>query len=168
MSIVLDGSNLATTGVINSATAVASTSGTSIDFTSLPAGIKRITVMMSSVNTSGTSNLQLQLGAGSVTTSGYNCVMTYIVNGTVSTSNATTGILINTAVNGNNYTSQLVLNTLGSNKWVGSVITGQDLSARALFGVGSITLSGTLDRVRITTVNGTDTFSAGSVNILYE
>jgi hypothetical protein len=33
---------------------------------------------------------------------------------------------------------------------------------------GSATLSGTLDRVRITTVNGTDTFDAGSINILYE
>jgi hypothetical protein len=33
---------------------------------------------------------------------------------------------------------------------------------------GSVTLSGTLDRVRITTVSGTDTFDAGSINILYE
>jgi hypothetical protein len=33
---------------------------------------------------------------------------------------------------------------------------------------GTVTLSGTLDRVRITTVNGTDTFDAGTVNILYE
>jgi hypothetical protein len=33
---------------------------------------------------------------------------------------------------------------------------------------GAVTLSGTLDRVRITTVNGTDTFDAGSINILYE
>jgi len=29
-------------------------------------------------------------------------------------------------------------------------------------------LGGALDRVRITTVNGTDTFDAGSINILYE
>lgn len=34
---------------------------------------------------------------------------------------------------------------------------------------GSIkTLSATLDRVRLTTVNGTDTFDAGLVNIIYE
>jgi hypothetical protein len=33
---------------------------------------------------------------------------------------------------------------------------------------GSKTLAGTLDRIRITTVNGTDTFDAGQINILYE
>jgi hypothetical protein len=33
---------------------------------------------------------------------------------------------------------------------------------------GSVTLSGVLDRVIITTVNGTGTFRAGSINILYE
>ena len=33
---------------------------------------------------------------------------------------------------------------------------------------GRVTLSGALDRVRVTTVNGTDTFDAGSINILYE
>jgi len=43
-------------------------------------------------------------------------------------------------------------------------------SATEFAGLGgsSISLSGTLDRVRITTVNGTDTFDAGSINILYE
>jgi hypothetical protein len=35
-------------------------------------------------------------------------------------------------------------------------------------GTGSLALGGTLDRVRITTVNGTDTFDAGSINIMYE
>lgn len=33
---------------------------------------------------------------------------------------------------------------------------------------GDLLLSGTLDRVRITTANGTDTFDAGTINILYE
>jgi hypothetical protein len=35
-------------------------------------------------------------------------------------------------------------------------------------GAGGVTLSGVLDRVIITTANGTDTFDAGSINILYE
>jgi hypothetical protein len=34
--------------------------------------------------------------------------------------------------------------------------------------VGQVSLGGVLDRVRITTANGTDTFDAGTVNILYE
>jgi hypothetical protein len=33
---------------------------------------------------------------------------------------------------------------------------------------GAKSLTGTLDRVRLTTVGGTDTFDAGSVNIMYE
>lgn len=33
---------------------------------------------------------------------------------------------------------------------------------------GTISLAGALDNVRLTTVNGTDTFDAGSINILYE
>jgi hypothetical protein len=33
---------------------------------------------------------------------------------------------------------------------------------------GHVSLSGALDRIRLTTVNGTDTFDAGSVNIIYE
>ena len=41
-------------------------------------------------------------------------------------------------------------------------------SAQTLTSGGSVTLSGILDRIRITTVNGTDTFDAGSINILYE
>ena len=36
------------------------------------------------------------------------------------------------------------------------------------YSASTVTLSATLDSVRITTVNGTDTFDAGSINILYE
>jgi hypothetical protein len=48
----------------------------------------------------------------------------------------------------------------------GSPITAN--SDAATLGNASVALSGTLDRVRITTVNGTDTFDAGTINILYE
>ncbi len=34
--------------------------------------------------------------------------------------------------------------------------------------VGGKTLSAILDRIRLTTVNGTDTFDAGQINIMYE
>jgi hypothetical protein len=52
-------------------TAKASTSGTSVDFTGIPSWVKRVTVMFSGVSTNGTSVVLVQLGAGSVTTSGY-------------------------------------------------------------------------------------------------
>jgi hypothetical protein len=59
------------TDKIVSGTAVASTSGTSIDFTGIPSWVKRVTVMFSGFSTNGTSNYLVQLGAGSVTSTGY-------------------------------------------------------------------------------------------------
>jgi len=53
-------------------TAVNTTSGTSIDLTSIPSWVKRITVMLNGVSTNGASIPQIQLGAGSVDTTGYN------------------------------------------------------------------------------------------------
>jgi hypothetical protein len=155
--------------VITSGTAVASTSGTSIDFTSIPSWVKRITVMLSGVSTSSTSLWQIQLGSGSVTTSGYVGATTYVVNAATSTSNATSGFVINNSTaNTGSWSAQLILSLLGSNKWAISFGCAQDISARLCAGAGSITLAGTLDRIRFTTVNGTDTFTAGSVNLLYE
>jgi hypothetical protein len=56
---------------------------------------------------------------------------------------------------------------LGSNSWVGSVtVEGNDGGGGG--GSTALTLAGVLDRVRITTINGTDTFDAGTINILYE
>jgi hypothetical protein len=154
---------------LTSGTAVASTSGTSIDFTSIPSWVKRITVMFNGVSTNGSSLLQVQIGAGSVTTTGY--------IGSVNKANAganfafTDGFLI-LATNNSSWATygHLVLTNISSNSWVESsnVSTAQAGSDGNQIGAGVLALSGTLDRVRITTVNGTDTFDAGSINILYE
>jgi hypothetical protein len=170
MSIILDGSNLTTTGLINSGTIQNSTSGTSINFTGIPVGVERITVMFSGVSTSGTSNIQIQIGAGSVTTSGYVGSATRIQGSSATTFGAvTTGFIvasINTSTDTQN--GSFVLNTIGSNIWTcnGGVYSSGYVAVHQTAGV--LTLGGTLDRVRITTVNGTDTFDAGSINILYE
>jgi hypothetical protein len=169
MSITLDGSNLTTAGVINSATAQASTSGTSIDFTGIPSGTKRITVMFNGVSTSGTSYVILQIGAGSVDATGYTG-STGEIQGSGAGSNLwSTGALIRVGPVGTNIRSgTITFNLFGSNIWAISASVGLEDSSDACFGGGRKTLSGTLDRVRITTVNGTDTFDAGSINILYE
>ena len=151
-------------GVLTSGTAVASTSGTSIDFTSIPSWVKRITVMFNGVSTSGTSNLQVQLGAGSVITTGYTSGST---SGSVNVT-STTGLLVTNSTLAANLTSgSLVLNNISGNTWVSNGVVYQYTSYGTVSG-GVIALSGTLDRIRITTVNGTDTFDAGSINILYE
>lgn len=152
---------------IASGTAVASTSGTSIDFTSIPSWVKRVTVMLNGVSTNGTSNLLFQIGdSGGVETSSY-------LGGTVAigvgTTNYTSGYLLtqtNAAANVNHHTAFLCL--VGTNIWTCASSGNLSSSAAATFGNGTKSLSDTLDRVRITTVNGTDTFDAGSINILYE
>ena len=64
----------------------------------------------------------------------------------------------------------MVIQLISGNTWL-STHSGNFNQAGTyytLVGGGNVTLSGTLDRVRITTVNGTDTFDAGSINIMYE
>lgn len=173
MPLVLNG----TTGVQDNSgafvlgTAVASTSGTSIDFTGIPSWVKRITVMCNSVSTNSTSVVQIQLGAGSVSTSGYYATAFSWTGGNQGT-NLSTGFPIKAASGataGDIVSGQIIFSTMGSNLWVGSgTFTLATANGGASFSAGNITLGGTLDRVRITTVNGTDTFDAGSINILYE
>jgi hypothetical protein len=137
------------------------------DFTSIPSWVKRVTVMFSGVSTSGTSNPLIQIGSGSVTTTGY--VATSMI-GTTGVSNTayTTGFGVATALASNVLNGAITLYLLGSNTYVasGAVASSTNLVTGSVN--GTVTLSGTLDRLRITTVNGTDTFDAGSINILYE
>jgi hypothetical protein len=154
-------STLTPSNIIKSGTAVASTSGTSIDFTGIPSWVKRVTVMFNGVSTNGTSSLQVQLGAGSAQTTGY-------VSSASSSSSSTSGLLVTSgALAANTYRGAIVISLLGSNTWVSSCVASRNDAATS-WAAGSVTLSGTLDRVRITTVNGTDTFDAGTVNILME
>jgi hypothetical protein len=157
------------TSLVTSGTAVATTSGTSIDFTSIPSWVKRITVMMNGVSTNGSSLVQIQLGSGSVTTTGYTSFSGWFGSaGQTATSNVTSGFSIagGNAVCARNVNMQISLQT--TNTWVASHSGGDDGLSVVYSGGGNIALGGALDRVRITTINGTDTFDAGSINILYE
>ncbi len=161
---------LRTTGesVITSGTAVASTSGTSIDFTSIPSWVKRITLMFVGVSTSGGSQIQVQLGAGSIATTGYAhsvSVATAQTNAVVST-NSSAGCILYSGSAGEATVVQMDISFVSGTTWL-STHKGSR-SGWGLSGSAYITLSNTLDRIRITTVNGTDTFDAGSINILYE
>jgi hypothetical protein len=154
------------------ATAVASTSGTSIDFTGLPSWVKRITVMFSGVSSNGTSNWLIQLGdAGGIENTGYFSSMLG-VNPTPTTSVEinTTGFLAgDPSVTADLLYGSVVLSLVGSNAWVSAGNVTRDGVTDSFFSVaGGKTLSDTLTQVRITTVNGTDTFDAGTINILYE
>jgi len=150
-----------------SGTSVASTSGTSIDFTSIPSWVKRITVMFSGVSTNGTSPAIIQIGISTgVETTGY---IGSAVNAGNPATLYTTGFGVNNGLAAASVFSGIfIIGSIGSNTWAGNGQVGFSNSAALGQGAGAKTLGGTLDRVRITTVNGTDTFDAGSINILCE
>jgi hypothetical protein len=152
-----------------SATAQASTSGTSIDFTSIPSWVKRVTVMFSQVSTNGSSNYLIQIGdSGGIEITGYSCVSQRATGTTVAMVGYTQGLGISTSGAGESISGGVTLLAVGtSNTWVMSGNFSEG-SSRMYAIAGTKSLSDTLDRVRITTVNGTDTFDAGSINILYE
>ena len=170
----IGGTPVMNASVITSGTAVATTSGTSVDYTSIPSWVKRITVMLNNVSTSGTSPVILRIGSGSIQATGYGSG-SETGNGGFATAVSTTyfyATASNTAASQS--TGHAILTNVSGNIWVqsGLVIDSQNgTSAGSLiynFYTGVVTLSGVLDRLRLTTVNGTDTFDAGSVNILYE
>jgi hypothetical protein len=148
-------------------TAVNSTSGTAIDFTSIPSWVKRITVMFNGVSTSGTSVLIVQIGSGSITTTGYLGAAGDIVG--AAAANYTTGFGTQSAGAAAHIRhGSISLKNVSGNIWEADGIIALSQAAQMFSFAGTVTLSGVLDRVRITTVNGTDTFDAGSINILYE
>jgi len=159
-------------GAITSGTAQTSTSGTSIDFTGVPSWVKRITVMFNGVSTSGTSNIQIQLGTGATptyTTSGYGNIYSILGATTTTTTSATSGFVCivqsgATAVS----SGQVIISNISGNTWAESGQVGETNGTRITSSAGAIALGAALTAVRITTVNGTDTFDAGSINIIYE
>ena len=151
----------ATNSVNTLSTAVPSTSGTSIDFTSLPSWIKRITVMFSGVSTNSTSNYLMQLGTGSTTftISGYvsSCRTAVNTSGFLIVDGPTAASLVSGAI---------TLTNFSGNTWVSSGVL-QISGGSAYYSSGVIALAAQLTAVRITSVTP-DTFDAGSINILYE
>jgi hypothetical protein len=153
---------------LTSGTAVASTSGTSIDFTSIPSWVKRITVMLNGVSTNGTSAIIIQLGdSGGIEATGYNSTGEFVEDNNAGTAFTTGFALNNVSVAAEIYRGIASICLVGSNAWVYQSTMNNGATAM-LLGAGSKTTSATLDRIRITTVNGTDTFDAGTINILYE
>lgn len=162
--LTLSGGSLAASGVLTLGTAQASTSGTSIDFTSIPAGTNLIIISFIGVSTSGTSGVIVQLGdSGGVETSGYlgcayrNAYTNYTAGIGISSANAAASV----------YHGLVILSRADGNTWGAGVFMGQSDTNYTGVGGASKSLSAELDRVRITTVGGSDTFDAGTLNISY-
>ena len=139
-----------------------------VSFLNIPSWVKRITMIFSGLSLSGTSSLLVQLGAGSNEITGYVSTGQTLTGGVGGANQSSTaGMIIVDGAAVNVMTGHMILTHIGSNVWVSSHSL-KATTVACVSGAGDKTLSGTLDRVRLTTVNGTDTFDAGSVNILYE
>ena len=153
-------------------TSVATTSGTTVDFTGIPSWVKRITLMLQGVSSSGGSDFLVRLGSGATPTyvaTGYLGNRTRLETAAMVTAAVTTGfdISVNNAASGV-ISGQAVLSNFGGNNWVCTATTNDSANNTQTVQSGSLALGAVLTAVRLTPQNGTDTFDAGSINILYE
>lgn len=179
MSMIIDGTNGLTypaggtqVGPLTAGTAQASTSGTSITFTGIPSWVKRITVNISAVSTSGTATLRFRIGpVAGVETSGYLGSTVGFAGTSLAVVLFSAGFDVNdsaTAAASRNGSFVFSLLDAATNTWAVQGCQGQNNTNAAAFVGGSKALAGPLSVLSLTTTNGTDTFDAGIVNIMYE
>ena len=164
-----DGSVWSSTAKIVRSTAVTLTTQTSVDFTSIPSWVKRITLTFQGMSLSGTSNFLIRLGTGGTpTTSGYVSGSSSIGAAVASITSSVGFAMQVGSTAALSISGAVAFTNLSSNIWTASGTGGYAGTTGTITVGGHISLGGTLDMVRLTTVNGTDTIDAGSVNILYE
>lgn len=141
-----------------------------VTFLNIPSWVNRITAMLNNVSLSGANYVQLQLGSGSVQTTGYTTVGVNLQATGVQAIVPTAGFPVYEYNASHAANGAIVLTRLGSNIWTvsGNVANTQGSVYSVSTTAGSVTLSGSLDRIRLISANGTDTFDAGSINIMYE
>ena len=146
-----------------------SASGTSVDFTGIPSWVNEVCMLLSGVSTNGTSHVIIQLGSTSIQTSGYlGAGSNYI--GTPAVINITNGLGIEDDSSRDAAKVRHGIATfkrITGNSWVGTWTGAYSDNNEMSMGATSVSLSGTLDRIRITTSGGVNTFDAGTINIQY-
>jgi len=154
-----------------SGTSVASTSGTSIGFTALPSWVKRITVQLQGVAVSATSTLIVQLGTGATptyTTTGYISSGNLAANAASNAvSSDTSSFIIMDLTTASLVSGVITITNINSNSWVENFNLKRTAGSTGS-GAGDVSLGAVLTAVRVTTFAGTATFTAGTINILYE
>ena len=155
------------TSNITYSTAQATTSGTAVDFTDVPSGVKKITLMFDQVSTSGADRIVVLLSTGGVLKqTGYDSASMRIQDGTAP--GAFTSTTNFTAIASDNtirvWKAMYVLTNISGNKWLFSG-TGSD-DTRAVVSNGVVDLGGAIDNIRIAT--DTNVFDGGQVNVMYE
>ena len=162
--------------LITSGTAVTCAGQTSIDFTSIPSWVKRITVMLGSVSLSATgSNMGVRIGSGSFEATGYVGGYGYTADAAspanADTITSTTAIVVGTIIAAaDTISGLLVINNISGNLWAfqGTFFRAGAATDTTFMPSGSKTTSGVLDRVQLMLGTAGPNFDAGTVNIFYE
>ena len=155
---------------INRGTEELTQSVSQIDFTGIPAGVRRITLMFNNVS-AGTGDYLIQLGdSGGIETTGYlgSSILT-ASSQPVAGSNHSTGFFIGNSNSSNTWVGAITFVAFNAPTWIASGIVGLSAGPAGVATVqiaGWKNLSGTLDRIRLSTATGT--FDNGSINIMWE
>ncbi len=157
---------------INRGTEQATTSGTAIDFTGIPAGVRRITIMLDGVSLAAGDTINLQLGdSGGIETTGYSGnsgIVAGTATGSIGASLSTAFSLIFSGLAASDTVSGVIeLFNQSGNKWAIKSKLGRTGTPQIHEAVGFKTLSDVLDRVRIRSDAAT-AFDAGTINIMWE
>jgi hypothetical protein len=162
-----DGVEFSSVGKLTSTTT--SASGTSVDFTGIPSWAKRITILFNGLSSNGNDTYIVQAGNGSYTTSGYLSYYGEFASGGGQSGSVTSGFGVWSANSVDVHYITMTLN-LSNTSWVSSHSGGMYNGSTnfALCGGGSLALGGPIDRIRVTTTGGTNTFDAGSITVTYE
>lgn len=150
------------------ATPQVTTSGTQFDFTGIPAGVKKITIIFDNTSLTAADNILVQIGdAGGIESSGYVSTSGVITNGASSTTTtSTSGYVLFANTNARAIYGHMTLTNVAGNTWDSSHVARNE-TTQVTIGGGGKSLSDTLTQIRITRT-GTDTFDGGQVNIMYE
>lgn len=166
MPLILSGTDgvSGNSGAIVSGTAV-TVSGTSADFPNIPSWAKRVTVIFSGVSTNGTAGLGIRIGdSGGISATGYQSTSVRTASGLANV-DSTTEFNIASALAADVISGSVTLCNVTSNTWVISGVFSW--SSGVVMCTGAKTLSGTLTQVRVIPLS-TNSFDAGTINILYE
>jgi len=155
----------ASAGSLTRGTPIATTSGTTIDFTGIAAGANEVKVMFNEVSGSGTSDLILQGGpSGGLDVTGYLSA----TDNSGGTQRDTTGFTLTVStVNTDKWSGAVNLTRVDSNIWAIEGTLGSPVSNTNHIS-GVMTFTGELSLLTLTTVGGTNTFDNGSINIMYQ
>lgn len=159
-------------GSIGLGTSVATTSGTTLDFTGFPSNTRLIIINMIGVSFNAGNQLRIQIGDSSgVSAAGYTGAQSYIAVASASATafggagfDAPAGYAAADAYNGQ---IVLCLEKASTFTWTCAAVLGTNGNGNSIIHIaGCKSLSATLDRVRITTAAGA-TFDAGEINVAY-